>query len=250
MKLQAVFENKELTIFEEDITFSKNYISVRKKENRILSDEEIKRLPFTKKNNPHAKEWQLRQKSTQRFLNYIKKKDALKILDIGCGNGWFTNAIASVSKNNKIIGLDVNLTELEQAHRVFKKENIRFVCADIFKRKDLFKNSFNIIVLNGTIQYFPNFKELIQVLTTFLELGGEIHIIDSPFYKLNEIELAKKRTIDYYTQLGFFEMSSYYFHHSIDNITNFESLYTPKRKLLQKFLFKDTPFPWIRFIKK
>lgn len=248
MNIATLFENTYVTIFEEDISFSKNYIEARSKEKRVLSDEEVLLLPQTKNTNPYKKEWKLRQKSTQRFINYICEKQDITILDIGCGNGWFTNKIASTSKNNKVIGLDVNLIELKQANRIFRRKNLRFVCADIFKRQELLKNNFDIIVLNGTVQYFSNFEKLFKTLKGFLKPNGEIHVIDSPFYKTNEIELAKKRTHNYYVNLGFPEMSAFYFHHSLEHLKNFQWLYTPQKGVLKKF-FKDIPFPWVRYIK-
>ena len=50
--------------------FSDLYIKVRKKENRLYSENEIKKLPCVEPNNPHYKKWQIREKSTTRFVNY------------------------------------------------------------------------------------------------------------------------------------------------------------------------------------
>ncbi|WP_237274896.1 class I SAM-dependent methyltransferase [Tenacibaculum ovolyticum] len=251
MGLEAIFNEENLRVLEKNgFGFSKKYIAVRKKENRVLSDEQVLKLPYISKDNPYKKEWEVRQKSANRFLKYLKKKENISILDIGCGNGWFTNKLATISTSNKIVGLDVNVLELEQAHRVFKKENLRFVCADIFERKEVFENSFDMVVLNASAQYFPDFDKLIKNLETFIKAKGEIHIIDSPFYEFSEIELAKKRTHQYYLNLGFPEMKTNYFHHCIEEIKNFEYLYMPEKGRVKRFFTKDTPFPWIRFIKK
>ncbi|KAB8151963.1 methyltransferase domain-containing protein [Kordia sp. TARA_039_SRF] len=171
----------------EDAGFSKHYLAVREKENRILTDADVRKLPFLNRD-----EWPYRVKSTERFINYIAtKKQPQTILTIGCGNGWFSNKIAEVSSENAIIGLDVNREELEQAARVFKKDNLYFIYADIFKIPASFHGKFDSITLNGAIQYFKDFEGLMQLLQSFLTENGEIHIIDSPFYKTNEIAAAK-----------------------------------------------------------
>ncbi|MBC3845570.1 class I SAM-dependent methyltransferase [Winogradskyella echinorum] len=244
---QLHIKNNVVYITEETNSFSDVYIAVRQKEQRILTDKEVALLPKLKRN-----EWEFRVKSTERFINYIdSKKEALNILDVGCGNGWFTNAISNVSEKNKVIGLDVNRNELEQAARVFKRQNLQYVYCDIFKKESGFKQQFDIITLNSCVQYFPDFRKLISTLKMFLKPNGEIHIIDSPFYKASQITEAKQRTLNYYNKLGFPEMASHYFHHSIDNLDEFEHLYTNKHKLLNKILNKkDSPFPWIRFIKQ
>ncbi|MCK0178943.1 methyltransferase domain-containing protein [Flavobacteriaceae bacterium S0862] len=242
----AHIEKNVVYITEESGEFSDVYIAVRDKEQRILSDKKVALLPYIKQN-----EWGYRVKSTGRFIDYMaSKNDGLNILDIGCGNGWFTNIIASVSSKNHIIGLDVNREELEQGARVFKKKNLQFTYGDIFKLGTIFKEQADIITLNSCVQYFSDFETLIVTLKSFLKSNGEIHIIDSPFYKKDQITEAKQRTLNYYTKLGFPEMASNYFHHSIDSVSEFETLYTNRNKILNKLLNKkDSPFPWLRYIK-
>lgn len=231
----------------EDTSFSKHYLAVREKEARILTDAEVRKLPYLDRD-----EWPFRVKSTERFINYVvAKKTESYILTIGCGNGWFSNKIAEVTPQNEVIGLDVNREELEQAVRVFKKKNLKFVYADIFKISETFEAKFDIITLNGAIQYFENFEVLITLLKSFLKPKGEIHIIDSPFYKETEILAAKERTQEYYSELGVPEMTENYFHHDEQFVQNFDVLYTYKRNIIHKILGKkDSPFSWYRFIKK
>ncbi|MFT5251174.1 MAG: ubiquinone/menaquinone biosynthesis C-methylase UbiE [Flavobacteriales bacterium] len=225
----------------EDPNFSKYYIAVREKENRVLSDAQVRKLPYL-----DLYEWPFRVKSTERFISYVAEvNDPMKILTIGCGNGWFSNKIAEVSEKNQVVGLDVNREELEQAARVFKKKNVTFVYADIFKVSELFEAQFDMITLNGAIQYFEDFKGLMTLLNTFLKPKGEIHIIDSPFYKTSEITSAKARTKTYYTELGIPEMAAHYLHHDINLVKDFDVLYTHKRNILHKILGKkDSPFSW------
>jgi hypothetical protein len=54
-----------------------------------------------------------------------------------------------------------------------------------------------------------------------LKPGGEIHLMDSPFYEEQEITGAKERTFRYYDSLGYPEMSEYYFHHNINDLKGF-----------------------------
>jgi len=229
-------------------SFSSVYFEVRKKEHRILTDKEVKRLPFMILSNPNAREWELRQKSTERFIKYLKTKPKnLQIIDIGCGNGWFTNLISEVSQNNNVIGLDVNSLELEQATRVFQKGNLQFIYGDIFQIESTLYNQFDIIILNASTQYFKNLGQVINQLRLFLRTNGEIHIIDSPFYKEEELLSAKKRTKGYYTGLGFPEMIQHYFHHTFDDIRDFEVLYYPKKGIINKLIEKkDSPFMWLK----
>lgn len=227
--------------------FSDSYIEVRTKENRVLTDEEVGKLPYTTTNNPNHKEWKIRKKSSEKVFNFLKKKNKpLHILDIGCGNGWFTNLLSKI-ENSKVSGIDINPIELEQADRVFKKENLQFYYGDIFQIKE-FEKQFNVITLNACVQYFPNFKLLLDKLKSFLTPGGEIHIIDSPFYKNEEISDAKERTNKYYQALGQPEMSNFYFHHSIDSIVDFKIRHQPSNNYINKLLNRNSsPFMWLSY---
>lgn len=223
--------------------FSDLYLTVRKKENRFYLEAEIKNLPEIRKDHPNYAEWQLRKKSANRFINYLKSKNrSLKILEIGCGNGWFSH-LMSLIPNTEVIGLDVTIIELEQAAKVFDKENLTFVYADLFEKTALNDEKFDVIVFNSSLQYFENPQELFKIVSRLLNENGEIHIIDSPFYKASEIEKAKERTQNYYLNLGFPEMSKNYFHHDLAGIGKHTIMYNPF-SFLNNFK-KDSPFYWV-----
>lgn len=231
-----------------DECFSDSYLAVRKIEHRLLSDIEVANLPNIAAHN--IQEWQFRKESSDKFCSYIKSKyQPLKILDLGCGNGWFSNLMSQL-ENCKVIAIDINLIELEQANAIFKNDCLQFVYADIFKITDSdYNNKFDIITLNGSVQYFPQLKKLLEKLDSFLAPKGEIHILDSPFYHANNIDLARKNTLRYYTKLGFPEMSEFYFHHLYSDLEPYRTLYRPKKSFL-KFFKKQNPFCWFVIYKK
>jgi len=233
--------------------FENIYLKVRENENRIYSDEELTKLPFASGTNPHKKEWDLRAKSFLRLKDYFNsKKENLNILDLGSGNGWFCGQL-SKSFTYNFFCVDVNLTELQQGRSVFNSEKIKFIYADIFTA-DISQTTFDIIILNAAVQYFPDLKILLNRLLNLLNETGEIHFIDSPFYSVNEVKNARKRTFDYYRAIGFPEMETKYFHHSLNEISKFSSeiLYTPNSvgyKFKKLLSINDSPFHWIRIVK-
>lgn len=232
--------------------FESVYLKVREKEKRIYSDEELIKLPFASKTNPHKKEWDLRTKSFLRFKNYIvSKKENINILDLGCGNGWFSGQLSKTFTNN-FFCVDVNQGELKQGSKVYNSEKIKFIYADIFKA-DIPSAFFDIIIINAAVQYFPDLKILLGKLLNLIKENGEIHIIDSPIYTVNEAIQAKQRTRDYYLSLGFPEMSNNYYHHNWNEFRGFKYklLYNPLSviKKLRQLIVKDSPFPWIKISK-
>lgn len=241
--------NGVVRISDIDDAFEKLYLQVRKKENRIYSDDEIKLLPYASKINPHKNEWALRSKSFLRFKEYLSnKKSKLNILDLGCGNGWLTGQLVKEFEHNYFC-VDVNLTELEQAAKVFDSDNLKFIYADIFATT-FPANTFDIVIINSALQYFQNIPALMKELFFISKTYGEIHIIDTPFYDKNELMQAKNRTLKYYTSLGFPEMAGKYFHHTLEDFRylRYSYLYNPDslKNKLSKFIFdQDSPFPWL-----
>lgn len=204
-----IIANPDLYKEKEDL-----YIKVRSAESRITSNQVLQMLPFLHDGMPHKNEWDTRAQNFLRLVKYFQKKfnnKAIHVLDIGCGNGWMSHRLSK--ENYFVTGLDLNLAELKQAEEAFgQSANLEWVYADILK--DKIDGTYDVILFSASCQYFQNLNDLVARLLPLLKQGGEIHFHDSIFYTEAELEQAKKRSTDYYTQLGFPQMASYYFHHS------------------------------------
>ena len=226
--------------------FEQLYIQLRQKEQRMYSDEELLELPAVTSSHPHYKEWQLRQQSCTRLIHHLEEKHKpLHILEIGCGNGWLAKQMANLN-GVKVIGTDINFTELQQAASVFKNiTNLNFIYGDI--ENDVFeKQQFDVIVFAASIQYFSSLTGIITTALKLLKPSGEVHVLDSPFYKDAEVSAAKLRTRLHYQSLGFPEMTDHYFHHQWNELEQFNPtiLYTPSS--LTRYLRKNrNPFYWL-----
>ena len=227
--------------------FEKLYIRLREKEKRIYTDEEVAQLPAIAATHPHCKEWQMREESSKKLIDYLKKRNhPTDILEPGCGNGWFARGLSTIP-GSKVIGTDINFTEMQQAARVFHAiPNLHFIYGHV--ESGMFEEKqFDIIVFAASIQYFSSLTEIINSALKLLKPTGEIHIIDSHFYSLAELGAAKQRSLLYYQSAGFPELADWYFHHNLDDLDgyNYSVLYDPE-SLLNRFLRNKNPFPWIR----
>jgi ubiquinone/menaquinone biosynthesis C-methylase UbiE len=219
------------------------YLRVREREGRLYPDPVASQLPATPIDHPLQKEWRARAASSDRLTGYLARLPrAVKVLDLGCGNGWLANRIAETAKAN-VIGVDLNLTELAQARRLFAdRPALSWMAADIFCAP-FCGRLFDIVVIASAIQYFADVPLLLQSLIPLLRRGGEIHILDSPFYSAGELHAARERSRRYYEELGLPEMAGHYHHHSTAALEKHNPvwLYHP-----QEAQIKDSPFPWIR----
>jgi ubiquinone/menaquinone biosynthesis C-methylase UbiE len=229
-----------------DVLFEKKYITTRSLENRIYSDEEVLRLPQIAPTHTHHKEWQSRKRSSRRLVRYLAgKRQPLEVLDIGCGNGWLSHLVAEVP-DTRVTGLDINFTELQQAARVFNDDpNLSFIHGDL--RSMGLDQQFDIILFAASMEYFSSLKKIIHKSLAYLKPDGELHIMDTRFYKQGDLREARMRMLAYYTSLGYPEMADFYFHHSYRDLRSFHHtlLYNPN-SFTARLLGSGCDLPWIR----
>tara|TARA_X000000950_G_scaffold288388_1_gene404889 strand:- start:34286 stop:35416 length:1131 start_codon:yes stop_codon:yes gene_type:complete len=118
----------------------------------------------------------------ENFLrNYFKKKikKNMKILDVGCGIGYFTDLIKKISNN--VIGIDPNDLFIKEAQNKFKAN---FLKLDIGKKNSLktfTDNSFDFIFMSDALLFYfyqviedPKIKLefLLNDLRRILKKGG------------------------------------------------------------------------------
>jgi ubiquinone/menaquinone biosynthesis C-methylase UbiE len=246
---QGVFYDTEIAT---QNPFHDCYLSLRRTEGRVYTDEIVSQLPdFKSTDNLIEREWKIRAKSAKRLATYLLKKKPRSVLEIGCGNGWLGNFLNRKLKTD-YCGVDINQTELLQAAKLFSTSDCTFLFANI-TTPSFPSLQADIIVLASSAQYFQNFIELINHLQNHLTSDGEIHLIDTPFYDLVEIEGARLRSKKHFSDSGFPFMSDFYHHHTWQSIRsfNYKVRYNPHSNVskLKNLFSVDSPFPWIMICK-
>lgn len=232
-----------------------SYLAIRQAEGRLYSDAMLRHLPtIAEKTHPLAREWAIRAVSANRLQTYISEQliyyRPLTLLDLGCGNGWLTHQLAQLP-GLRVIGVDINRLELSQAANVFRHQsNLSFCYGDI--SAGLFcERRFDFITIMAAIQYFPNLAVLLTRLRGLLNHGGEIHILDSPFYNSKDAQqAARHRTRQHYERLGYPAMAKFYHHHRWSALQPYNPtvLYQPRpflAKICARLNLPYVPFPWV-----
>jgi ubiquinone/menaquinone biosynthesis C-methylase UbiE len=240
-------KSREAVTAEDDGSqFESLYLAARLREQRIYSDDELLRLPGIESYHPHYREWKIRKKSSQSLISFLASQNRkMAILEIGCGNGWLSHQLSGI-RESEVWGSDINQVELEQASRVFSGfGNLKFIEGDI-RENLLTGKQFDVIVLAASIQYFPTLHEVMTPALRRLARHGEIHIIDSHFYESAALEAARKRTREYYSEMGLPQMAERYFHHALEELEEYscKMIYDPSSRM-QRLRIRH-PFPWIR----
>lgn len=224
--------------------FEEIYVRVRTKEERWLSDDLVRTLPIIPNGHPHEKEWKKRAHSLNKIRKILKNSGSVKILEIGCGNGWFSNKL--VQSGFHVDALDVNSEELEQAARCFKNNQLRFICCNDLSILD--NSAYDTILFNASLQYFDLTRSFWDLLNLKLQENGKFFIMDSPIYDEREVILAKHRSEEYFNQLNEPDAFSYYKHLTWSKLPKHKVVYSPS-KLKRLFNSNQSPFPIIQINK-
>jgi ubiquinone/menaquinone biosynthesis C-methylase UbiE len=222
------------------------YIRIREKEGHLIGDTQVLVLPDQAPSTEFDRLWVMRKQSAVAVCNQLASKPNPVILELGCGNGWFSRMLSGIS-GSSVIGMDMNLTELKQAARLFQKDNLAFAFGDI-KRDPLLPETFDFVVLNAAIQYFNDIPGLLHIVRKLLRKNGEIHILDSAFHRTKaDQEKARTRSREHFAQMGEPHMIHHFHHPLWSEIESFQ----PKvrhfnRNLVKKFLrIPQNPMPWV-----
>jgi SAM-dependent methyltransferase len=136
------------------------------------------------------------RESDKKLIEKIKllKKKKSRLLDIGCSTGNLLYHIKLAFKNFYLFGLDfetnvINLCKLDP-----ELKNINFSVGSCLKMANLFREKFDIIILNAIVAHLNNneFEKTIFEASKILSNGGSLMIFDyfNPFDQ--ELEIIER----------------------------------------------------------
>ena len=98
-------------------------------------------------------------------------KEDSRILDLGCGDGKLSHALALHAKKGMVVGIDASLGMLDKAKEL-SSPNLEFIHMDI--NDMLFESEFDIIFSNAALHWVHDHKKLLGNCYRALKPGGRI----------------------------------------------------------------------------
>jgi 2-polyprenyl-3-methyl-5-hydroxy-6-metoxy-1,4-benzoquinol methylase len=102
-----------------------------------------------------------------------------RVADIGCGQGWSTQALAKAYPTSRVVGIDLDEASIEDAERLLPAElhgQVRFVAADATSADAA--GPFDVVLLLETLHDIGDPARALAGIRTALADGGTVIIVD------------------------------------------------------------------------
>lgn len=115
----------------------------------------------------------VQRRAGNRLLNSINQFNLkpYKIVDLGCGTGYFSKAIATTFSHASVIGFDLAYTCLSHSSAYYSPNNLTYICAD-FDYLPFARNSFDMIFSNMALQWSFNLIDSLTKMKQILSPNG------------------------------------------------------------------------------
>jgi len=216
--------------------FIHDYETIRRAEGRGSENSSYYRsLPYH-----DSAEWRIRSASFDAFIKHIlepaEASSPLSILDLGAGNSWLSNRLASRGHNVSAVDLTINDFDGLGCYSFFETTFLS-VRAE-FTALPFSDRSVDLIVFNASLHYSTSYEETLIESIRILNEAGLLVILDSPVYHdpASGVKMVREREAQFEDRYGFASNSL-----SSENYLTYARLEELGRKLNLQWNFY-TPF--------
>ena len=125
------------------------------------------------------------KRRAKRIVEALELREGDKILEVGCGNGYYLSLLNRLGLKISLTGIDNDKAALFDAQRFIGDEKVNLIFADAtsFPFKN---NSFNKIICSEVIEHVKDDKKVLQEMHRVLKSGGIMVLstcdINYPFF--------------------------------------------------------------------
>ena len=190
--------------------FIRDYETVRQAEGRGSTDPGYYRaLPFKDRSRRQAADWKIRARSFKVLVNNVLTRlqnpleRSLKIIDLGAGNGWLSNRLAS--QGDRVLAIDLLVNELDGLGAWKHYEHTFTPIQAEFNHLPVMDRFADAVIFNASFHYSENYAVTLREALRVTSAQGLIILMDSPVYRRGASgqQMVQEREAQFKEKYGF-----------------------------------------------
>ena len=107
-------------------------------------------------------------------IESLSSIDFLEVLELGCGTG--KNSEWLITRAHRLVGLDFSKNMLERAKNKIMSDKATFIRADLNEKWPVKDNSFDLAVINLTLEHIEDLDHIFNSLSNKLSQSGKCFV--------------------------------------------------------------------------
>ena len=114
------------------------------------------------------------KRRARRIIEEIAPKDGDKILEVGCGDGYYLHLLSSLGLKLSLTGADIDKRALDSAKKNLKGKKVKLIHADLMKGLPFRAGSFDKIIMSEVAEHLPDDVKGVAEVRRVLKKGGRL----------------------------------------------------------------------------
>lgn len=146
------------------------------------------------------------KRRARRIIEELNPKQNEKIIDLGCGTGYYLFLLSCLPVKLRLTGFDNDARAQAEARDFLSNKNIRFVIGDLHKMP-FHDNSFDKAVLSEVLEHVEDDDRVLKEISRILKPGGSLTVSvpsqNYPFF-WDPVNWTLQHFFNTHIKLGFF----------------------------------------------
>lgn len=114
------------------------------------------------------------KRRARRIIEEINPQDGDKILEVGCGDGFYLHLLSNLGIKLNLTGADFDKRALESARKNLGRKKIKLYLADLMKGLPFKDKTFDKIVMSEVVEHLPDDVKGLNEVKRVLKKGGTL----------------------------------------------------------------------------
>lgn len=116
------------------------------------------------------------KRRARRIIEEINPQNGDKILEVGCGDGFYLHLLSSLDVELELTGVDINPLSLKSARKNLRGKKVTLYEADLMKKLPFADNSFERIIMSEVCEHLPDDIRGLKEVKRVLKRGGTLAV--------------------------------------------------------------------------